>query len=104
MRSNFSFLIPATEAHVVEMEKSEYSGVFTSKPFKLTPFDLEHTKEMIDKRLNFKKQDIGEALKWKDIAQEKKLSEMIEKSGHVPRMILKELQKELADRDEIPIS
>jgi len=59
---------------------------------------------MIDKRLDFKKQDIGESLKWKDVAQENKLSEMIEKTGRVPRMILKELQKELADTDVLPIS
>ncbi len=103
LRSNFSFLIPATPHHIKELEKPEYLGCFTTAPFELTPFDLKWTKEMIDKRLMFYKEQIGKRLYWNDVVSEKKLGQVMESSDSVPRIILRNLQKEISNNLAIPL-
>lgn len=103
LRSNFSFLIPASSKHVEELEKPEYLGIFTSRPFNLTPFDLKHAKEMVDKRLLFHKELIGSRIGWKDVFGEGRFRGICEISNHVPRVIMSNLQKEVSNRRAFPI-
>jgi archaellum biogenesis ATPase FlaH len=104
LRSNFSFLIPATPHHIQELEKPEYLGIFTTSPFELTPFDLAHTKEMINKRLVFYKEHIGKKLEWNSVLTEEKLKQIMDKSEQVPRIILRDIQKEIDESKKFPMS
>ncbi len=103
LRSNFSFLIPANQLYIKEFTKPEYLGIFTMSPFELTPFEIEYTKEMIDKRLVFFKEYFGKKYSWKDIVSEEKLKEIIKKSNGTPRVILDNLKKEILNSKKLPL-
>ncbi len=104
LRSNFSFLIPANQCYVKEFTKPEYEGVFTRDPLELTPFGLNYTKEMINKRLVFFKEYFGKKYICRDIISEKKLIEIIKKSDGTPRVIINNLKKDILNSKKLPLA
>lgn len=99
-RKYSSFVISCKPTEAKFYSSDQFSWLYNDVPFVIKKFSFNHSKSLIQKRLNFYKQK----LKFSDIVKESTLKEIVDESENVPRSILiKTRDRMISNNCNVPI-